>query len=263
MRRLFAILVLLSSLAAAFPLRAQGDPELAREAAPLGAESPALKALLAREAADPNSRDLVLETLRGARELKSQGLPTEPYLLKANEGLAKGLPPKKILPAMQESRRRTETAAGLVDSAFAKEAGFSPQARLRAILEMQGALLNGVSTHDLENALRHGQSNSANLEQRVDAASRAFSPRRHVVISAPPMPKLEPAPREGVDKSEHREFQEKGWKGKDPEAMDANEAWGHRGKEKGKKETRGGFEGVQDHGRGHGSHHGQGRGKKD
>ncbi|MCE9625472.1 MAG: hypothetical protein K8R69_08495 [Deltaproteobacteria bacterium] len=255
MRRLFAILVLFFSLGVVLPLRAQADPELAREAAALGTESPALKALLAREAANPSSRDLVLETLRGAKELKSQGLPPEPYLLKANEGLAKGLPPEKILPAMQESRRRTETAAGLVDSASAKETGLSPQARQKAILEMQGALLNGVSPHDLEKALRNGQPNSTNLEQKVEATSRAFSPRRHVLIASPPMPKLEPTLHERSDKPEHHEFH--------PEAMDTNEAWGHRGKEKGKKETRGGFEGAQDHGRGQGFHHGQGRGKKD
>lgn len=263
MRRLFFILILLSSLGVASLLRAQADPEIAREAAALGEDSPALKALVEREAEDPSSRELILEAFRGAKELQSQGLPTEPYLLKANEGLAKGMSPKKILPALQESRHRMETAAAVVDSVSPKGAGLSPQARQRAILEMQGALLNGVSPRQLEKAIREDQ--SGNFEQKVDAASRAFASRRHVVISAPSMPKLEsyPHPHERVDKPEFQEPQGKGWKRKGPGAMNTNEAWGNRGKEKGKKESRGGFEGGQEHGRGHGSPHGQGRGKKD
>ena len=108
MKRLFFIFCLFLGLGFAASLCAQDDPEIAQEAAALGPKTPALKALLARQG---ENKDFVLETLHGARDLKAQGLPTEPYLLKANEGLAKGIPTKRILSALKDSRKRTETAA--------------------------------------------------------------------------------------------------------------------------------------------------------
>lgn len=103
---------------------------------------PALGAFLQKSAqrgVDPN---FVYGVLQNARELDERGLPTEPYLLKANEGLAKGIPPTQIRPALEGTRRWTERAESLVDGAQARGLVFSnPQQRRLAIQEYQWVLM--------------------------------------------------------------------------------------------------------------------------
>ncbi len=190
MKQTLVIWILLFGLAAAAPARAQGDPEIAREAAALGASSPALGAFLAKSSAQGVPRDFTLGVLKEARALEARGIPSEPYLLKANEGLAKGIPPEKIAPALRQTRRRGETAAALVDRTVPGEAAeFKSPARRRAILQVQSALLNGSSPAELEKGLQRKARGGKLTWEEIGSEARSVQPRRHGVVSAQPAPK--------------------------------------------------------------------------
>lgn len=128
---------------------AQENPAIAREAESLGA-SPALQSFLKRSRERRVSEDFVLGVLREARQMKAQGEPHEALLLKANEGLAKGIAPRSMGPALLETKGRIRQAAQLVDAAVASGAQeVTPQSRLKAIEHYRQALLYGASSEQL------------------------------------------------------------------------------------------------------------------
>ena len=198
MKRFLFILWILLGVAFAGSLRAQTDPEINREAAALGGEGPALRSFLARSTAQGVPRDFVLDVLKEARGLEAQGIPAEPYLLKANEGLAKGISPQKIRPALQQTQHRGETAARLVDDAVARGARVeSPQSRRKANLQFQSALLNGVSPGELEKnigKMEKGAGGSKISLEQIGSEAAFAQPRRHVVVPVQMGPKLKIAP---------------------------------------------------------------------
>ncbi|MCC6272430.1 MAG: hypothetical protein IT572_03085 [Deltaproteobacteria bacterium] len=192
MKKTLAIGLLFLGLAAAAPLRAQRDPDIAREAAALGAPNPALGAFLAKSATAGVPRDFTLEVLKEAQALEARGIPSEPYLLKANEGLAKGVPPAKLEPALRQTRQRGESAAALVDRAVpGGVADLRAPARRAAILQVQSAMLNGKSPADLEKGLRSKAQGGKLSWEEIDSEARSLRPRRHGVVKAKPTPKRE------------------------------------------------------------------------
>lgn len=204
MKKTLAIGLLLLGLAAAGPLRGQGDAQIAREAAALGAPSPALSAFLAKSAASGVPRDFTLGVLKEAQALEARGIPSEPYLLKANEGLAKGVPPAKLEPALRQSRQRGERAAALVDRAVPDGAAdLRSPARRAAILQVQSAMLNGKSPAELEKGLRAKAKGDKLTWEQIGSEARSLQPRRHGVVSAKPAPKRDiqvPTQAPAVDK---------------------------------------------------------------
>lgn len=192
MKKTLAIGLLFLGLATAAPLRAQGDPQIARAAAALGAPSPALSAFLAKSATAGVPRDFILGVLREAQTLEARGIPSEPYLLKANEGLAKGVPPAKLEPALRQTRQRGESAAALVDRAVPDGvADLRSPARRAAILQVQSAMLNGKSPADLEKGLRSKAKGGKLSWEEIGSEARSRQPRRHDVVSAKPAPRRE------------------------------------------------------------------------
>ncbi len=190
MKKTLAIGLLLLGLAAAAPLRAQGDSEIARQAAAFGAPSPALSAFLTKSAAAGVSRDFTLEVLKEAQALEARGIPSEPYLLKANEGLAKGVPPAKLAPALRQTRQRGESAAALVDRVVpGRAADLRSPARRAAILQVQSAMLNGKSAADLEKGLKSKAKDGKLTWEEIGSGARSLQPRRHGVVSAKSTPK--------------------------------------------------------------------------
>jgi hypothetical protein len=121
---------------------------------------PALPAFLQKSAASGTNPDFTYGVLQNAHGLQEQGLPPEAYLLKANEGLAKGYPPPKILPALHQTRRQTEQAGALVREAEGRGWTFpDPMSRTRSIQEFQWALMNQTPPSVLRS--RMGQVNQA------------------------------------------------------------------------------------------------------
>lgn len=151
----FAILMLWIAFAAPASARAQAD-DLDRQAAQLQEQGPALQAFLKRSREGQVDPQFTAEVLGRAKALEDQGLPAEPYLLKANEGLAKRVPPKRMAPALEAATARTRSAAALADEAMMRGATASPEARRQAILQFQSELMSGRSQADLEKAVQAG-----------------------------------------------------------------------------------------------------------
>ena len=159
MRRYFFILFLLLSSLLSRVGSAQGPATqwmIVAETLQLLNSGPALGAFLQKSnqrAADPA---FVYGVLHNARQLNDRGLPVAPYLLKANEGLAKGIPPVQIRPALEKTRQQTEEAELLVNESQARGLVFSnPQQRRMAIQEYQWALLNQTPSEVLRNFPQH------------------------------------------------------------------------------------------------------------
>lgn len=114
---------------------------IAAETLQLLNSGPALPAFLQKSAQRNTDPNFVYGVLHNAHQLNERGLPTGPYLLKANEGLAKGIGPAQIRPALEAARRQTELAESLVSEAQARGLVFSnPQQRQRAVQEYQWGL---------------------------------------------------------------------------------------------------------------------------
>lgn len=114
---------------------------IATETLQLLNSGPALPAFLQKSAQRGSEPNFVYGVLHESRQLNERGLPPEPYLLKANEGLAKGISPSQIRPALEGTRRQTEQAEVLVNEAQFRGLVFSnPQQRRLAIQEYQWGL---------------------------------------------------------------------------------------------------------------------------
>jgi len=251
------------------------DPEVAAEASGLasgmGGSSPALRALTQRSSQPGVSRDFVLGVLKGARQMQQQGLPTEAYLLKANEGLAKQVSENKLSTALRDSRGDTESAARWVDGAVARENRvLAPQERQRAIVGYQNARLNGISAEQLEQVARQPGS----LE-KIDQTLQELTPRRHEVSQAKfPAQAVSPAavsvptakPQAPTWKAERAKVAptKKNPGGENPLSLGKKEWKKHgQGEDHGLMENAGGGHGLEgQHGNSHGGGKGFGRGKK-
>jgi len=122
-----------------------GPWQITQATAGLGQGGPALLSFLNYSAARSAPPDFVYQVLKNARSLQDQGLPPSPYLLKANEGLAKGVPHQKMAPILKETQDQTLRAGRWVDQAVAR--GWkvkSPGQRRRLAQEYQWALLNQI-----------------------------------------------------------------------------------------------------------------------
>lgn len=137
----------------------------------LGEPSPALQGFLAQSRQRGASPEFVRQVVGEAQSLKFHNLPVEPYLLKANEGLAKKISPAHITPALGQTRRRTEVAGRLVDQALLGS-GHPPsqQERFQAIRDFQGALQGGVPPEELARLREKKRS-----LQEIDREARALA----------------------------------------------------------------------------------------
>jgi hypothetical protein len=189
-----AILMLWIAFAAPAGLRAQAG-DLDRQAVQLQEQGPALQAFLKRSREGQVDPQFTAEVLNRAKALEDQGLPAEPYLLKANEGLAKRVPPKQMAPALEATTARTRSAAALADEAMKRGATASPQARRQAILQFQSELMAGRSQGDLEKAIQAGFS-KGRKPSLTDLAEEVAQPGRgkKEKSKAPAPPTLEHSP---------------------------------------------------------------------
>lgn len=110
----------------------------------LGEASPALGAFLSRAqqgGVEAKFRDhVILE----AQDIQRRGMPAEPYLLKANEGLAKRVGVTQMSSALKRTRGQTVEAARWVDQEIVRGAGVtSPRDRLETIQVYQSVLATG------------------------------------------------------------------------------------------------------------------------
>ena len=125
-------------------------PELARQASGLQAR-PAAEAFLQLSEEKHASSEFVAQVLSEAKTLEAQGIAAEPYLQKANEGLAKGFSPAQISPALRQTEERGIVSAQLVNRTLRQsEERPSLASRQEANLRFQQALLNQVSRQSLE-----------------------------------------------------------------------------------------------------------------
>ncbi|MFO1518730.1 MAG: hypothetical protein U1F57_03555 [bacterium] len=159
MRRLFFTFLFFLSVAA----RAQTSPaDLARYAEAFGEEKPFAQSFIEKAQRKGSDPRFMMEVLGQAKSMRDQGLPAEPYLLKANEGLAKGVAAPQMLPALRNTQKQTETAGDLVHRALERGAvSPSPQSQRQAVLNYQRALLNQVPSSALQK-----------LSESVDPASK-------------------------------------------------------------------------------------------
>lgn len=158
---------------------AQATPwGIAQEVAGLYTGGPALTSFLQQSTARNTDPAVTYQVLKNARRLQARGLPTEPYLLKANEGLAKGVSPQRLKLGLGRTQRQTEMAGRLVDRAIARGAVVdSPQARRKTVQEFQWALLNQTSPRDLvrmTDQLTPGMGKRGNLSQ-IGKSVRAYT----------------------------------------------------------------------------------------
>jgi len=115
----------------------------------------ALASFLNHSAKQKSDPIFVQQVLYQAKGLQDRGFPTRPYLLKADEGLSKGIPPGRINRALKTTQRQTFTAGRFANQAIAK--GWvhdSAQVRRELTQRYQWALLNGVPPGQL-NRMNH------------------------------------------------------------------------------------------------------------
>jgi hypothetical protein len=149
--------------------------EMSRYADAFGEEKPFAQGFIenaSRRGADPG---FVSEVLGRAKIMRDQGLPTEPFFLKASEGLVKNVPLKKINPVLDTTQKQTESAAGLVNQAIERGAIVpSTQAKREATLRFQKALLNQTPRSDLESLVKSVDPHSKVSIEQVGSAARAL-----------------------------------------------------------------------------------------
>src|SRR4029453_3993972 len=152
------ICLLVAFLLLSVKAMAQGiPPDLASSVNGFGEESPAAAAFLEKSTRKGAPRDFTEKVLNEAKALRDRGLPAEPYLLKASEGLAKGAPPERIGGALQKTRRQTEEAESFVNRTLQRKGLSSPPE------EKRGAISN------FQKALFLNQPPPRRLEKWIDA----------------------------------------------------------------------------------------------
>jgi hypothetical protein len=146
----------------------------AQSLALLGEPSPAMATLLSRHQAAGGNPAFLSQVVREARELQLQGLPTQGFLLKANEGYAKRIPLERLNTGLQRARSQTVQAGKWIDGAVAR--GWkpnSPQERLAAIQSTQRALASGLDPAELSKMKGPGGSGSTReFEKQLQKLSK-------------------------------------------------------------------------------------------
>src|SRR4030095_10526254 len=178
--------------------QAQAIPaDLASSATTFGEESPAAAAFLEKSSRKGASREFTVKVLEEAKRLRDRGLPAEPYLLKASEGLAKGTPPAKIGGALEKTRKHTKKAEALVNRPIERRGlSSSPAAKREAILNFQKALyLNQTPPRRLEKLIdsEEGPEKTKLSLEKLGKAAREISktkrepssPDRGPILSSP------------------------------------------------------------------------------
>ncbi len=85
---------------------------------------PALPSFLKKSSAHSLDEQQTLHVLQNAQYLQSQGYPPGPYLLKANEAIAKGAPPQALRSALAQSWQKNQQAGKLTQKALSR--GWAP-----------------------------------------------------------------------------------------------------------------------------------------
>src|SRR5262245_16135260 len=158
--------------------RAQASLQTAAPSAEIfGEEKPFAEAFVqkaTRQGADPA---FITDVLGRAKQMQEQGLPVQPYFLKANEGLAKKMPPPQISSALDGTQKQTEQAKTFVDRAVERGATVpSPQAKREAILNFQRALLNETPPEQLQKL-----SDEAGPKVSIDQLGDSARPRSKLI----------------------------------------------------------------------------------
>ena len=129
------------------PLLAQANPwQIAMMALQIPSGGQPLLSFLQHSAKRGTSSHFVAEVLRESKDLQDRDLPPQGYLLKADEGLAKGVPPDAMQAALLQTSRQSRVAGQWVDRAVAR--GWipdRPQDRRSMAERYRWALVNGVS----------------------------------------------------------------------------------------------------------------------
>jgi len=116
-----------------------------------GDEKPYAQGFYEKAQAQHADPQWVMEVMGKAKLMRDQGLPTQPFFLKANEGLTKRVAPTKITPALDKTQGQIESANQLVSHAISRGAVVrSPEARRQSVLGYQRALMNEVPPSTLE-----------------------------------------------------------------------------------------------------------------
>lgn len=150
-KKIGLILILWMSLVCPLARAQVSSWEILSQTARLHSGGPALLNFLEKSGKGKSDPQLTMEVLQNANRLQEEGLPVDPYLLKANEGLAKGVAPQKIAPALVKTEKQIRTAGKWVqESDWEQRGDFSPLQRRQIIQEYQWALLNGVPPSRLE-----------------------------------------------------------------------------------------------------------------
>jgi len=125
--------------------------KIAGLAVQIGTGGAALASFLNQSAARNTPTPFTNQVLLNAKDLQNQGLPTSPYLLKAGEGMVKGVPPRRIQTALKKTYRQTRVAGGLTDQAV--QAGWvedSPTVRQQLFQDYRWALASGIPPYQLQ-----------------------------------------------------------------------------------------------------------------
>ncbi len=121
-------------------------------------DKPALASFLQQSQSRGAPPEFVQEVLGEARSLQERGIPAEPFLTKASEGLVKGMSPERIRPAIHKTRQQLEQGDQWVNRAVAAGATMpSPEERRSAISQYQKALMVGVGPAALNNLEKRGK----------------------------------------------------------------------------------------------------------
>ncbi len=110
-----------------------------------------LKESREKQASSQHVKNVLAET----SSLQAVELPAEPYLLKATEALAKGVSPKKSLPALRQTRDHIKLAGRLSDQLLAdKPSAEVKRLKPKLFNQLYGSLLQGVSPSQLAQSTR-------------------------------------------------------------------------------------------------------------
>ena len=138
------------------------NSELSQAVEAFGDEKPYAQGFYEKALQHQADPQWVSEVMGRAKAMRDQGLPTQPFFLKANEGLTKRVAPAKITPALNTTQRQIESAGELVNQAISRGAVVrSPEAKRQSILGYQRALMNEIPPGTLEK-----------LSNRIDPQSR-------------------------------------------------------------------------------------------
>lgn len=159
------------------PSYSQSAPTMSdavKQAVAAGAPSEPVQRLVARwqNRGYPTAPSLVV--INTIAQVARDGLPTEPVIQKAMEGLAKNVAAERIGQVVEHRARTLRTARSLLEARLGGAGG--PQERSRAIQALSDALAQGASRDDLEKAIRQVRIvKGANRVQWIESVADAVA----------------------------------------------------------------------------------------